>query len=61
MEISQSRESMIVRKMRNNIVKKIPKTSRMRMSLCNISRKTKVVKLVRKDVTEQTAQRGIRF
>ena len=36
----QSRESMIVRKMRNNIVKKIPKTSRMRMSLCNISRKT---------------------
>ena len=58
----QSRESMIVRKMRNNIVKKIPKTSRMRMSLCNISRKTtEVVKLVRKDVTEQTAQEVFDF
>ncbi|MFX4076280.1 hypothetical protein ACNPLQ_12650, partial [Enterococcus faecalis] len=53
----QSRESMIVRKMRNNIVKKIPKNfENAYVAMQYQSQDDEVVKLVRKDVTEQTAQ-----
>ncbi|MBT9730042.1 hypothetical protein GPK35_13245 [Enterococcus faecalis] len=58
----QSRESMIVRKMRNNIVKKIPKNfENAYVAMQYQSQDDEVVKLVRKDVTEQTAQEVFDF
>ncbi|MGH2176777.1 hypothetical protein ACQ1Z9_14595, partial [Enterococcus faecalis] len=58
----QSRESMIVRKMRNNIVKKIPKNfENAYVAMQYQSQDDEVVKSVRKDVTEQTAQEVFDF
>ncbi|MGC6766857.1 hypothetical protein, partial [Escherichia coli] len=53
---------MIVRKMRNNIVKKIPKNfENAYVAMQYQSQDDEVVKSVRKDVTEQTAQEVFDF